>query len=175
MEPELKVGSMVKERGFCTHAFLLRGRPPELLETLLGFRTGRLSEGAVILFLEEPPSVDDFELAGFTYFSDGAVQGHSLDDAARDPYRMESLLRTQHGWSEYDIREYKRRMIGRKLVIQGPDRLAKLVPAIPHTKEEEYPPGSGIFQVKIVRPLQFRVEAVLRPGEKWKGGFSGPT
>lgn len=102
---EYRVGAKVKERGFCTHAFLLRGRTPGVLEHLLGFREGRLSEGAAILFLEKLPCVGDFELAGFTYFSDGAVQGHKLDKAARDPYRMESLLRTDHRWSDKDIRE----------------------------------------------------------------------
>jgi hypothetical protein len=58
------------------------------------------------------------------------------------------------------------------LVVEGRERLAKLVPVIPHTDEEEYPPGSGIFQVKLIRKLEFQVKAVLRPGEKWEGDFS---
>lgn len=68
---------------------MLRGRTPEVLELLLGFRKDRLAEGAAILFLENLPGVEDFQLA-----------------------------------------------------------------AIPHTDEEEYPPGSGIFKVKLIHKLE---------------------
>src|ERR1700689_1993748 len=95
---------------------------------LLGDRRGRLASGATILFLEMLPNPDDLQLAGYTYFSDGALQGHKVDAADHEPYRMESLLKSEHGWNDSQIRAYKQKMIGAKIVISGHERLAKLIP-----------------------------------------------
>ena len=158
--------------GYCTHAFLLRGKSLNELEDLVGFRRGRLAGGATIYFLEALPVPDDIQLAGYTYFSDGAVQGHKLAPADRDPFRMESLLRTEMGWTDAQIRAYKQRMIGTKIVISGHERLAKLDPVTPHSASEEYPPGKGIFQVRVVRPLSFKLKANIAPGARWLGDYS---
>ena len=171
MATGLTVGTAHQMTGFCTHAFLLRGKPLSELEKLLGYRSGRLAAGATILFPDAAPTVDDFQLAGYTYFSDGTLQGHKLPPSDRDPYRMESLLKSENGWTDVQLRAYKQKMIGTKLVVAGHERLAKLIPATLHMAGEEYPPGSGIFQVKIVRPLRFRVKASIAPGEKWLGDF----
>jgi hypothetical protein len=172
MATALALSTAHQMKGFCTHAFLLRGKPLTELEDLLGYRRGRLAAGATILFLEALPTPDDFQLAGYTYFSDGAVQGHKLPPADRDPYRMESLLKAELGWSDLQLRAHKQKMIGTKLVISGPERIAKLIPATAHTTGEEYPPGKGIFQVKIVRPLRFRVKASIAPAQKWLGDYT---
>jgi hypothetical protein len=158
--------------GFCTHAFLLRGKPLTELEDLLGYRRGRLAAGATILFLQALPTPDHFQLAGYTYFSDGAVQGHKRPPADRDPYRMESLLKAELGWSDVQLRAHKQKMIGTKLVISGHERLAKVIPVTPSAPGEEYPPGKGVFQVKIVRPLPFRVKANIAPGQSWLGDYT---
>ena len=165
-------GAGLDAKGFCTHAFLLRGKSLGDLEGLLGYRRGRLASGATILFLEALPTPGDIQLAGYTYFSDGAAGGHKLAPADRDPYRMESLLKSELGWSDTQLRDYKQKMIGSKIVVKGHERLAKLVPATGHTPGEEYPPGTGVFQVKIVHPLRFRVKASIAPGQKWLGAFS---
>lgn len=167
----LAVGTAHQMTGFCTHVFLLRGKPLTELEDILGYRRGRLTPGATILFLEALPTPDDFQLAGYTYFSDGTVQGHKLAPADRDPYRMESLLKAELGWSDLQLRTHKRKMIGTKLVISGRERLAKVIPVTAHTAGEEYPPGKGIFQLKVVRPLRFRVKASIAPGQKWLGDY----
>ena len=171
MPTALTAGSIHQMTGFCTHAFLLRGKSLNDLEDLLGYSRGRLANGATILFLERLPTPDDIQLAGYTYFSDGAVQGHKLAAADRDPYRMESLLKSELGWSDLQLRTHKQKMIGTTIVINGHERLAKLVPVTGHTLGEEYPPGKGIFQVKVVRPLAFRVKAIIAPGQKWLGDY----
>jgi hypothetical protein len=171
MAPGLAAGKVHRMRGFCTHAFLLRGKPLSELEKLLGYRAGRLAAGARVLFLEDLPTVDDFQLAGYTYFSDGALRGHKVPSANRDPYRMESLLKTEQGWSDLQLRAYKQKMIGTKLVISGHERLAKIDPLTPPTADEQYPPGEGIFQVKIVRPLRFREKDTVSPGQTWRGNY----
>jgi hypothetical protein len=172
MPAALSLNSIHQMTGFCTHAFLLRGKSLSDLEDLLGYRRGRLASGATILFLEKLPTPDDLQLAGYTYFSDGALQGHKLDAADREPYRMESLLKSEHGWNDAQIRAYKQKMIGTKIVISGHERLAKLIPTTGHTPGEEYPPGKGIFQLKIVRALTFRVKASIATGQKWLGDYS---
>ena len=164
-------GTMHQTTGFCTHAFLLRGKPYKTLEDQLGYRRGRLASGWTILFLEWVPTPDDFQLAGYSHFSDGAVRGHKLAPADRDPYRMEALLKSEMGWSDAQLRSHKQKLIGTKIVISGYERLAKLVPATAHSEKEDYPPGQGIFQVKVVRPLPFRVKAIIAPGQEWLGDY----
>ena len=86
MASTLAAGQIYFTAGFCTHAFLLRGKSLSDLERLLGYRSGRLAAGAALLFLEQLPGPDDLELARYTYFSDGAIQGHKLtpEDTALD-------------------------------------------------------------------------------------------
>jgi hypothetical protein len=171
MSTGLSVGTLKQMTGYCTHAFLLRGKTLEQLEDLLGYRRGRLVTGATILFLKQLPGPDDFQFAGYSYFSDGAVTGHKLNPADRDPYRMESLLKSEHGWSETQIRTHKQKMIGTKIVVSGPERLAKLIPVTAHSPGEEYPPGQGVFQVKITRALPFEVKSIVPPNQKWLGDY----
>ena len=100
MSSSFTVGQTQFLTGFCTHAFLLRGKSLSDLEGMLGYRPGRLASGATVLFLEQLPGPDDFQLAGYTYFSDGALQGHKLDPKDRDQNRMEALLKSEHGMSD---------------------------------------------------------------------------
>jgi len=64
-------------------------------------------------------------------------------------------------------------MIGRLIVLDGPQRIAKLTPITPHTDVEAYPPGTGVFQIQLLVPLPFRLPAIIGPGQKWLGGYSG--
>jgi hypothetical protein len=165
-------GTSQQTKGFCTQAFLVHGVSLAELEERLGFRKDRLKLGATILFLEQLPVPEDFELAGYTYFSDGAVRGDKLAPADRAPYRMEALLKSEDKWTDEKLRSHKLRMIGSKIVISGPERLAKVAPILPHSENEKYPAGSGIFQVNIIRSLPFRVKANIAPGQKWTGDFA---
>jgi len=92
MDIEKSVGNTVWTLGYCTHAWLLRGKSLGQLERLLGCRSGRLDEGATIMFLQRSPGAADFQLAGYTYFPDGTEGGHKLEPQEREPRRMESLL-----------------------------------------------------------------------------------
>ena len=89
----------------------------------------------------------------------------------RGPYRMESLLKSEHGWSDSDIRKQKEGMLRTKIVIRGYERLAKLCPVTAHTEGEQYPPGNGVFQVKITRALPFKIKAKIGAGEEWRGDY----
>lgn len=171
MDIESTVGDMIWTLGYCTQACLLRGKTLGQLEDMLGFRKGRLQNGATILFLQRLPGPDDFQLAGYTYFSDGTQGGHKLKPEERGPYRMERLLKSEHGWSDSDIRRQKEVMLRTKMIIHGYERLAKLCPVTAHIEGEQYLPGHGVFQVKIARPLPFKVKAKIGPGEEWRGDY----
>jgi hypothetical protein len=174
MNTALKVGEVKFAKGFCTHAVVLRGRYLGELETLLGYRNGRLAAGATVLFLDCLLTPEDFRLGGYNYFSDGTLRGHKLPPESRDPYRMEALLKREHRWSDEQIKGFKRNMIGRSLVLKDSQRVAKLIPATPHMGPEEYPPGEGIFQIELIRLVRFRVKATIAPGQKWLGDYQDP-
>jgi len=151
MDNESSVGDMVWTLGYCTQAWFLRGKSLGQLEDMLGFTKGRLDNGATILFLQRLPGPEDFQLAGYTYFSDGTQGGHKLKLEERGPYRMESLLKSEHGWSDSDIRRQKEGMLRTKIVIRGYERLAKLCPVTAHTEGEQYPPGMVCFKLRYSR------------------------
>jgi hypothetical protein len=172
MASQYSIGERHWSKGFCTNALVLRGKSLRDLETLLGFRSGRLDAGASVSFLQRMPTPDEFRLAGYTYFSHGAVAGHRLKPAERDSARMEELLKKEKGWSAKDVQKFKAGMIGRSIVIFGPERIAKLTPVTPHTESEEYPPGRGVFQIELVSPLPFVVKGIIGHGGKWLGDYS---
>lgn len=165
------IGSTAFRRGFCTHALHLRGKTLRELAELLGYEHQRLAAGANVLFLQSAPGPHDFQLSGYTHFSDGAVQGHLRHPAGRAPFQMEALLKTEHGWSDAQILDYKKRMIGSKITIVGPQRLAKLEPFTGYSAGEVFPPGKGVFQVRLIRELRFCVKAHILPGQKWEGDY----
>lgn len=172
MIPGLAPNSLHQMTGFCTEAFHLCGKPLEKLEQLLGYRQGRLSAGATILFLETLPGPHDFLVSSYTYLSDGKVEGQTLSDEERDPYRIEPMLTSEMGWSHDDLRTYKQKMIGTKIVVASHLRLAKVVPSTPYSEVEQDAPSNRIFQVRLVRPLRFRVKATIAPGQTWPGDFA---
>jgi hypothetical protein len=91
-------------------------------------------------------------------------------DALVTPVGRQGVFQ-QVPWSDQQLRAHKQKMIGTKIVISGHERLAKLTPATAHSQGEEYAPGKGIFQVKIVKPLPFRVKANIAPGQTWLGDY----
>ncbi|MBA3974876.1 MAG: hypothetical protein C0504_11745 [Candidatus Solibacter sp.] len=165
------IGSTVFRKGFCTHALHLRGKTLRELAELLGYEQSRLAAGASVLFLQSVPGPHDFQLSGYTHFSDGAVQGHLLKPAERAPFQMEALLKTEQGWSDADLLKHKQKMIGGKITISGPERLAKLEPFTGYSPGELFPPGKGVFQVRLIREMRFIVKAQILPGQKWEGDY----
>jgi hypothetical protein len=137
----------------------IRGRKPNLLENLLGYRPGRLSEGWYLLFLLDQISANDFELHGYTHFSGGRAKGSALT--------AKEALRTQG----VDVERIKRRQATERFKTHGPDRIAKVVPVIEHSGIETYPPGHGIPQWRLTSAKRFRVKALIGPGQAYLGDY----
>lgn len=79
------------------------------METLLGFETGRLRQGADILILQPPTSVADFEIMGTTVFP-----GHRMEDS---PLHKSINSNSK---KEEDLRSFRRK------------RLLKVIPLTIH-------------------------------------------
>jgi hypothetical protein len=54
------------------------------------------------------------------------------------------------------------------LKIDGPDRLAKVVPV---ASGADYPAGTGIYQCNIPRPISCKVAAFVGPGQTYLGHY----
>ncbi|HBY63913.1 MAG TPA: hypothetical protein DEH78_29155 [Solibacterales bacterium] len=158
--PSFAIGSTVTLDGYILKLHFIRGQTPGELEKRIGFGDGRLSAGAWLLFLLDRPGVDDFEYRGYTHFSDGKPTGSTQN--------AEQLLRAEFGWTQKDLDKHKKGTIG-GFQISGPERLAKVVPVIPHSSSQTYPPGSAIPQWKLVKPLRFRVKELIGPGRAYEG------
>ena len=142
----MKVNTTEWLTGFVTQAKYLKGRDLRYIEQLLGYETGRLKHGAWFCECQQLPTLDQFELAGYSQ-----VAGHRFDAAfdTANYHKDKEALRT------------------RKLLAMsawqptGGDSLVKVIPVTPHDRnrsdEEQYPPGLGIPQWRIIRQLPFRV------------------
>lgn len=129
-------------------------KPAADIETSLGFGAGRLSAGFFVLLLKERLAPEDFEFDGTTLRSGGRMGLPGATTAAD-----ERRLRVHDGMIAEYGRDGYRRMQQRALesaVISGPQRIAKVLPKIPHNEEmapsQQYPMGGGGLQWKILRP-----------------------
>jgi hypothetical protein len=157
---ELKLGAIVCRAGFVTRLRDINGRPADDLTDRLGYNPGRLESGFFVLLLLQPLERGDFEFAGYTHFSGGRI-GKPLDDPDLDKLRPKvhsQLAATMQ--TSFD--EYAGGFASR-IPPYGMERLAKIVP---HTREGDYPGGTGIFQLELIVGKEFLVAAEVS-GSTW--------
>ena len=136
------VGQSVQVKGFVTQLKYLNGRRLKDIESLLGFHAGRLSRGAAFATLDRLPQIDEFETSGYTQV---AAHRH-VTPGGLDP----AVLRrnAMSAWA-----------------LAGPNRLIRVIATTPHNSamidDEQYPPGSGVPQWKIINPIPGKTVAVL--------------
>ena len=125
------------------------------------------------MWLTEMPGEKDFEYGGYTHMSGGRVEGHQPWGAS-GPTAEERLR--QDGANLYGnslvSKGLKARTMANQFFISGPHRLGKVRPVAPPDKikdEPDYPPGDGVPQWKLVRPLWWVSAAFVPPG----GIFTG--
>jgi hypothetical protein len=150
---------------YVTRLNYIYGRSSTEIESLLGLPFGHLAQGWDLLFLVDPFSVDEFEMRGAAWFSDGVPSGHTLpknvDRHALQPERALKGL----GWKDDDIRRYKEKQLP-TLAITGRERLTKVLShkASP-TDPSYYPPGTALGQWAIAAGKRFRVQATVEVNE----------
>lgn len=163
MHPDFSPEQQILLKGYVTKALFLRQQPSSELERRLGYASGRLAQGWWLLFLERMPIPDDFEFRGYSQMSGGVAQGH----LRKGPTAEQELIT-----GRFDVVSMKRRIILQTFRLSGPDRLAKVVPIDGPTGVVPYPPGSGVPQWELTRPMAFRVWGRIDPGDVYSGDYS---
>lgn len=128
------VGATVDLGGCITNANSIWGSVSEV-EKRLGFHPGRLRQGFFVARLTRLPSIDEFNLGGYTN-----VSMHRFDAA--------------HKLKEEEIKALKPKAL-RAMSDIGARNLIKIIPVIQHNAnmddDQQYPPGTGVQQWEIKR------------------------
>jgi hypothetical protein len=139
------IGDRAKVSGYVTQEKYLTGRTLSDLERYLGFKSGRLAMGATFLKLDRVPGQAGFELAGYSMT---AAHRHTTPEGL-------------------DISKLKELVLA-KWTLVGPDRVVKVWPQIRNDPamdpDEQYPPGSGVPQWRLLAEIDATVVAELRTG-----------
>jgi hypothetical protein len=161
MQFPLVFGSRHAMKGVFTQASALRSHSPAELERRLGYAPGRLAEGWTLLFLEQMPAPEDFELIEFARMSPGPP--------GRLAVRAGKSAREILAESGGDMLDLKQKIIAERFRLSGPDRLARVVPVSDPDGPVPFPPGGDIVQWQLVRALSFRVAMTIPPGRVYFG------
>lgn len=159
----MKVGEKDSFKGYVTQMHYVAGKSSSALESLLGYKAGRLAGGWALLALTRMPKPNEFEFRGYSYFSGGVVEGH-LEDT-KD--RRTAEIRLKDGL--YDVEKLKDAIIRNTFAVSGSKRLVKIVPREPPSGKKDYPPGSGVPQWELTKKLPFVVIGVMDPDQaRWQ-------
>ena len=157
----MPIGQSTDVYGFITQEKFLRNKSLAELERLLGFQTGRLAQGAIISYLKQLPSAEQFDFAGYTQVADQHFKEQFGNHSA--------IQKPDKGESEKDfnarILRIKNNIIQKIWAETGPERLVKVKAVTPHsnniTLDEQYPPGDGVPQWKLKVGIPARVVAEI--------------
>lgn len=120
----LAVGQRVELTGYFTKRHVLGDLADGAeLERRLGFGPGSLRAGWWVLFMAGmPPTANEFELGGYTHFSDSRVRGHVDPDGEH----VEQWLRSH----AIDVSRQREAHV-RRFVLSGPERIVKIRSRVP--------------------------------------------
>ncbi len=145
---QLSINNYISVTGFITQEIYLKNKSLRDIERLLGFQWGRLNEGLIVAALVQIPEDSQYELAGYSQ-----VAGHKFNDGS-----LKKL-------DERKLKEILRKEV---FALSGNKRLVKVIPNSPHkssiSADLQYPPGLGIPQWKLTRPVTAKVIAIIEPG-----------
>lgn len=145
---KLSINNYINVTGFITQEIYLKHKSLDAIERLLGFRRGRLKEGLIIAALVQIPADSQFKLAGYSQVADHKFNADALKNL--DEKKLKEILRKE------------------VFTLTGSKRLMKIIPNTKHTNnisaDLQYPPGSGIPQWKLIRPIAAKIIAIIKPG-----------
>jgi hypothetical protein len=145
--------STINVTGFVTLKKFIAGKNLQQIESLLGFHQGRLRQGATIAELHCMPAAAEFDLAGYSQVAD-----HRFDKGALNGFDQSKLKGMVQGvWS------------------QPGEKLVKIIATTRHdpnmTDDDQYPPGQGVPQWKLIAQKPATVTAILM--DYSKGVYKG--
>lgn len=138
----LSIGDRTRVKGYVTKEKLLKGKTVGEIERILGYHVGRLRSGATFLALVRTPIPGEFSLGGYSQVADHRATpptGLDLDKIAQ--------------------------LAAASFATHGGGRLVKVFPSNAHNpamgNDEQYPPGAGCPQWKLIREIEATVTAVV--------------
>ena len=151
---EREIGKTTYQKGCFTRLKEIAGASLSEIEVRLGFRTGRLSQGAYVVQACELPGVHEFDLIGYT----NVPADYFLTDKKYDKKKSDAL----YGVHDHD--KLKKNLVIPSWETSGLNSLVKIIPVISHSDLETYPPSSNrIAQYLVNSPLRCRVAAFVEP------------
>lgn len=177
----LTLGDTVREyrdgkpiTGFLTRLDWTIRSKTELIEDNLGYHRGRLSHGFYLLLLKELVRAEDFEFGGIAMFSGGRTGLPSnAPDLEKERRRISDVMKERDGKEHYD---YMRGQHAKSYVLDGPERLVKIVPCLDHDPTmgaaDQYPRSLYVTpQIILTKPKNFFVAAEIHGGvwRLWNG------
>jgi hypothetical protein len=162
------VGEFQRLEGDFSKALYYRGQPANEVERRIGYRAGRLRNGWWLMFLTVLPAVDQFEYRGYSQMSRGIEQGHLPQN------RWAPTAEDRLGRAGNDLKAMKQKTLAEMFRLSGHERLAKVRPvAREHGDPDvaDYPPGTGIPQWTLTKPLVWVAAAYIGPGQTYLGNY----
>jgi hypothetical protein len=143
---------IIQVKGCITQERYIKGKTLPELERLLGFQKGRLDNGIIVAALIQLPTVNQFELLGYTQLAEHKFNAESTKGL--------------------DVDKLKEMVLKDTFTLVGNKRLVKVMANTPHNEnlnnDLQYPPGQGIPQWKLTSRVSARVLEKLMPGEVYQ-------
>jgi hypothetical protein len=154
----LRVGRIAQLGGFITRLSAILGQGPAEVATRLGYGAGRLDDGYLLCEPVAAPALNAFERRGYSHFPGGRPSGEALT--------TEQLMAPPPGAHPIDVARYWRARLEQLHALfhaARPDSPCKVAPLRPGSA---YPPGSGVPQWELTKPIGFRVVLRIGPAQK---------
>lgn len=143
------IHQIISVSGCITQEKFIMGRTLPELERLLGFHAGRLEAGVVIAALLQVPEICQFDLLGYT-------------QVAEHKFSTDTLI-------GLDVDKLKEIVLQTTFTTVSTNRLVKIMSNTPHSEymnnDEQYPPGNGVPQWKLISKVNAEVIAIVNEGE----------
>jgi hypothetical protein len=154
-------------RNCITQDKFIKGRTPQEMESLLGFPVGYLRGGAIILALCKLPENDEFALAqSYT----NVLQDPKLAPAQNASLYTSTEIEVDRRILKRDPLDYLKTMARNCWSDIGTNRLVKVI-ANKHensnTPTDSFPPGTGVPQWILVKPIEAVVVKTIAYNEKY--------
>jgi len=174
----LQVGQLAITKGFIARLIHVVNQPAAELEQRLGFRTGRLGQGWMLLLLKESIAPGEFAFAGYTNSSGGRSKVTTPSGIEHTPIEDQVRARSTAIDEKLGTGWFKQQKdLAGSFVLTGSQRIVKVVPHMPHMAgipdDVQYPPGTGVPQWILTKEKQFLVAAVIGRGGTYAGGGPG--
>jgi len=162
---DIALGRKKTASGNITRLNWVGARPPELIEKLLGFEPGRLSQGYWIGLLIERIRANHVEFGGLTTRSGGRLglpEKNPVADWLRPKVHDQMLAE----YSQAEMAAMLKKLSDDPRNLLGSERIVKVFPVTLHVganPQQEYPAGGGGPQFRLTDGHDFLIAVEVTP------------